>query len=93
MEVLGVGVDRDEFNPFDFGSYHMVNGIGAGAADTNDFYSRERFYIWLNSRHNIFSYTLRIKKQKADVKPLLRTQNFLTKGVNLALRQERFKPF
>ena len=51
MQVLCVGIDRDELNTFDFGIDHVVEGILAGTADTDHFYSSKRLNFGFDLGH------------------------------------------
>ena len=57
MKGLGVGIDRDEVNPADFGINHVVDGVFAGAPDSHHFDSGKSLNFWIDFRHVGFRLT------------------------------------
>ena len=51
MKVLGIGVNRDKVDALNFGVNHVIDGIFAGPAYSQDLDSGERFYLWFNLWH------------------------------------------
>ena len=56
VEVLSVGVNGHEFHAFNIGTNHVINGVSAGATNSNHFDTGKRFDFWVNFRHD-FSLT------------------------------------
>ena len=53
MQCLGIGINRNEFDVFDAGIDHAIDGGATGAADTNHFNLCERFNCWFNDLRHV----------------------------------------
>src|SRR3989344_798610 len=53
MKILGVRVNGNKLNTFDFGHYHVIDSIGAGATHSDNFYPRKGLNFGRYFRHTI----------------------------------------
>jgi hypothetical protein len=54
VKILHIGIHGDKLNSSNFGVDHMIDGVPAAAADTDNFNTGECFYVWFYMRHNWF---------------------------------------